>query len=71
MDLVAERGRQKIGFEIKFSSAPAPSKGFWSAIADLKLDQTYIIAPVQNRYPLATDVDVIPAAELAILLQAL
>ncbi len=71
MDVVAERGKRKIGFEIKFSSAPSPSKGFWLAISDLKLDHTYIVAPVENGYPLAANVDVVPAAELVKVLQAI
>lgn len=71
MDIVAERGNQKIGFEIKFSSAPALSKGFWSAMSDLKLDHAYIVAPVENGYPLAANVDVVPATELANVLRAI
>lgn len=71
MDVVAERGTKKIGFEIKFSSAPKPSKGFWSAMSDLQLAHAYVIAPVQSGYPLARNVDVVPAAELAALLQTI
>ena len=71
MDVVAVRGKRKIGFEIKFSSAPAPSKGFWSAISDLKLDHTYIVAPVEHGYPLAPNVEVVAAAELVKVLQAI
>lgn len=71
MDIVAERGNQKIGFEIKFSSAPKLSKGSWAAIADLKLDRSYVVAPVESGYPLAENVEVIPAAELANLLLTL
>jgi predicted AAA+ superfamily ATPase len=69
MDIVAERGNRKIGFEIKFSSAPSMTKGFWSAMADLKLEKAYIVAPVENSYPLALNVEVIPAAELATVLR--
>jgi len=65
MDIVAERGSRKIGFEIKFSSAPKLSKGFWSAMADLQLEKAYIVAPVESGYPLAPDVEVVPAVELA------
>ncbi|MBI4939066.1 MAG: ATP-binding protein [Nitrosomonadales bacterium] len=71
MDIVAERGKRKIGFEIKFSSAPALTKGFWSALADLRLEQTYIVAPVENGYPLAPNVEVVPATELANALKAI
>ncbi|MEQ1880109.1 MAG: ATP-binding protein [Burkholderiales bacterium] len=71
MDVVAENGRRKIGFEIKFSSAPTLSKGFWSALSDLQLEQAYIVAPVQSAYPLAPNVEVVPAAQLASLMRGL
>jgi uncharacterized protein len=70
MDVVTERGTRKIGFEIKFSSAPKLTKGFWSAMADIQPDHAYIIAPVQSGYPLAENVDVVPAIELPSLLKA-
>lgn len=64
IDVVAERGNKKIGFEIKFSSAPALSRGFWSAVNDLKLERVYVIAPVETGYPLGENVDVVPAIDL-------
>lgn len=69
MDVVAERGNRKIGFEIKFSSAPTLSKGFWSALSDLQLEQAYIVAPVEKGYPLAANVEVVPAIQLATVLR--
>jgi predicted AAA+ superfamily ATPase len=71
MDVIAERGNRKIGFEIKFSSAPKLTKGGWAAIADLNLSQTYVVAPVESAYPLANNVEVVPAAGLVKLLLAL
>ena len=68
LDLVIERGPRKLGVEIKFSSAPKPTKGFWQALQDLQIDRACVIAPVLRRYPLAQGVDVIPLAELATLL---
>lgn len=65
MDIVAERGKRRIGFEVKFSSAPALSKGFWSAKNDLDLERACVVAPVECVYPLAPDVEVVPAAGLA------
>ena len=64
VDIVAERGNKKVGFEIKFSSAPTLTKGFWSAVDDLELEQVYVIAPVETGYPLGQNVDVVPAIEL-------
>lgn len=71
MDIVAERGKRRIGFEVKFSSAPALSKGFWSAKDDLKLERACVVAPVASGYPLAPDVEVVPAAVLAAWLKTL
>ena len=65
MDIVAERGERRIGFEIKLSSAPSLSKGFWSAMKDLQLEQAYVVAPVETGYPIAEKVEVIPAQDLA------
>jgi predicted AAA+ superfamily ATPase len=64
LDIVAEKGRRRLGFEMKLSSAPSLSKGFWQAVADVKPDRTYVIAPVDHGYPLAPDVVVLPAQEL-------
>jgi hypothetical protein len=60
LDLVVEQGRRKLGFEIKFSMTPKPSKGFWNALRDLGVDRAYVVAPVRERYPLADDVEVVP-----------
>ncbi|GAO34775.1 ATPase [Sulfuricella sp. T08] len=65
MDVVAERGERRIGFEIKLSSAPSLSKGFWSAMKDLQLEQAYIVAPVETGYPIAEKVEVLPAKDVA------
>jgi hypothetical protein len=65
---VIEQGTRKVGVEIKFSSAPRPTKGFWQALQDLQIDRAYVIAPVSRRYPLAERVDVVPVAEVATLL---
>jgi len=71
LDVVAERGNKKIGFEIKFSSAPTLSRGFWSAVDDLDLDRVCVIAPVESGYPLGQNVDVVPAIHLQKLCAAL
>ncbi len=70
LDLVIELGSRKFGVEIKFSSAPKPTKGFWQALQDLQIDRAYVIAPVPRRYPLADGVDVVPVSEVATLLTA-
>jgi hypothetical protein len=54
------KGRKKIAVECKSSSAPDTSKGFWTALDDIKPDETWIIAPVNEPYPLKKNVMVAP-----------
>lgn len=59
LDLVVEQGSERIGFEIKLSSAPTVSRGFWNACNDLGLTRAYVVAPVLEPYPLAANVEVV------------
>lgn len=65
IDLIVDTGVRKVAFEIKFSSAPKPSRGFWQALKDLQIARAYVVAPVTRRYPLDTGVEVIPVWEVA------
>ena len=65
LDLVIEHRGRKLGVEIKFSTAPKPTKGFWQALIDFQIDRACVIAPVQRRYPLSAQVEVLPLADLA------
>ena len=58
MDLVLERGTQRIGIEFKASRAPKVLRGFWNALDDLNLTHAYIVAPVQESYPIHEKVHV-------------
>jgi len=62
IDLVIEYRSRKIGVEIKFSAAPKPTKGFWEALKDLRIERAYVVAPVQYRYALADGVEVVPVS---------
>lgn len=64
IDLVLSRGKRKLAFEFKASSAPRVGKGFWTALHDLQIDQAWIIAPVQQGYPLDKNVRVSPLSEI-------
>jgi predicted AAA+ superfamily ATPase len=50
IDLVLEKGKRKIAAEMKVSAAPQLSKGFWTALDDLDITETYIITPVDEMY---------------------
>ena len=59
IDLVLEKAGKKTAVEIKASSSPKISKGFWSAVEDIKADKKYIIAPVEQAYPVKGNVQVL------------
>lgn len=63
LDLVIEARGMKIGIEIKFSSAPKVTKGFWQACQDLGVDTAYVVAPVREGWPLAENVRVVTPME--------
>jgi predicted AAA+ superfamily ATPase len=65
IDVVLSVGSRRIGFEVKFSAAPKPARGFWQAKQDLALDHAFVVAPVQRRYPLAEDVEALPVQLIA------
>ena len=64
LDVVVETGRQTLGFEIKFSSAPKVSKGFWQACEDIGVQNAYVIAPVQEGWMMANNVQVISPIDI-------
>lgn len=37
---------------MKFSSAPKVAKGFWQACSNTGVDEAYVVAPVQNGWPM-------------------
>ncbi|OFY93084.1 MAG: hypothetical protein A3K10_09115 [Bacteroidetes bacterium RIFCSPLOWO2_12_FULL_31_6] len=63
IDLILTRGNKKIAIEIKASSIPKVTVGFWNALEDLKVDKAYIIAQVSMPYPLKNKVMVYPLDE--------
>ncbi len=58
-------GDRRIGVEIKLSSAPVLSKGFYQSVADLEINQSYVVYPGSERYPLKPGVICLPLAEIA------
>jgi len=59
MDLILEYGRHRIAIEAKASTAPAPTKGFWTALADIEPTRAFVVAPVERGWPLRPNVDVV------------
>lgn len=63
-DLVLERSGQRIAMEIKASTSPKLSRGNWSALETLQADQNYVVAPVDDAYPIQHGVVVISLDEV-------
>ena len=55
---VIEKGRHRLGIEIKFSMSPKVSRGFWQALKDIQASAAYIIAPVPMQYSYKENVQV-------------
>lgn len=60
IDLVLTKGSKKIAVEIKSSTSPKLTKGFWTSMEQISPDEAIIIAPIDDHYPLAENVTVKP-----------
>ncbi len=69
IDLILRRGRHTLAFELKSSTIPRVSKGFWNALEDISPDEAYVVAPVKESYPLKGGVMVRPLREIIARLQ--
>ena len=66
LDLLIVRGRERLAFEFKYSSAPKPTRSMYSALDDLGLDHMTIVCPGASTYPLSSKITVTNLADLAI-----
>jgi predicted AAA+ superfamily ATPase len=58
VDLVFDAGRgRRYAVEVKRSTAPALSKGFWNACDDLAVTEAIVAYPGAERFPLAAGVE--------------
>jgi predicted AAA+ superfamily ATPase len=58
LDLIMMKGNKTIAVECKASTAPHLTKGFWNALENVHPDNTFIIAPVSEVYPIKENVNV-------------
>jgi len=56
IDLILEKGNRRIAIECKASTAPKVTQGFYSALEYLKIQEAWIIAPVDDTFPLKENV---------------
>lgn len=65
IDLILEfSGQEKWAIEIKRSSAPALSRGFHIACADIKADRKFVIYSGTDRFPMGEDVTALSLADI-------
>ena len=64
IDLVLRRGRRVMALELKSSTTPRVTKGFWNALEDISPDDTYVVAPVKESYPIKHGVMVTPLHDI-------
>ncbi len=69
IDLILRKGRRTLAFELKSSTVPRVSKGFWNALDDVSPDEAHVVAPVKESYPIKGDVMVSPLQEIISKLQ--
>ncbi len=51
IDLILEKGQQKVAVEFKSSMSPKPGRGLYQAMDDLGIEKAWIIAPTEESYP--------------------
>lgn len=59
IDLILKKGNQIIAIECKASDAPKVTKGFYRSLEVIKPNKTFIIAPTNDSYQIATSITVI------------
>ncbi|MBN1464916.1 ATP-binding protein [candidate division KSB1 bacterium] len=65
LDLVLEKGKKRLVFECKATKAPELTKGFWNSIKQLEPSSTFIVAPVDQEYPVDKNVRVVPLSKMS------
>lgn len=64
LDLLVVRGRQRRGFEIKYSDSPPTTKSMQVALQDLKLDQLEVIHAGRETYALGDRIRAVGMADV-------
>jgi len=66
IDLILEKGNERIAIECKVSSAPTLTKGFWNSIEIIKPTKSFIVVPIDTLYELKQNVWVTGLKQLAL-----
>lgn len=64
LDLLFVRGRRRIGFELKRSTAPTVTPSMRRALEDLRLDRLFVVHAGEHRYAMRDRIEAVPWTEL-------
>ena len=71
LDLLVVRGGKRYGFEFKFADAPGTTKSMRIALADLNLEQLFVVFPGDRGFPLEDRIETVPLTQLSLRLAGL
>lgn len=73
IDLILELPKNQglWAIEIKLSTSPKPSKGFYSAIRDLKPERSFVVYSGNENYPISEEIEAIGLFEIAKILKSI
>jgi predicted AAA+ superfamily ATPase len=64
VDLMLERAGKRHLLECKLSKAPKPSRGFYELVSDIRPEQAWIVAPVNEPYEIKKGITVSPPQDV-------
>ena len=67
--LEPEGGKPRLAIEFKHALDPRPSKGFWSALADLQPARGFVVYPGSEVYPMRQGVTAVPVSRPELLFE--
>lgn len=65
LDLLVERGGQRVGFEFKYTASPTFTASMRSSVDALRLDRLVVVHPGQHRFTLGDRARAVPLVDLA------
>jgi hypothetical protein len=71
LDLLVMRGMQRVGFEVKRTTAPALTPSMVNALADLKLKKLHVVHAGDATFPLSKQIQAVAVADLLRIVQPL
>jgi len=64
LDFIIHHKNLVFAVECKASQAPKPTKGFYSAIEDIRPDHTFIVSPINETWAMSKDINVVSISEI-------